>query len=115
MRVSANMSVAASAALLAAEPNANRFRLKVVDGALMIMPTARVAVNNLPKEELKARTCTRDARKNTLSVALNAPEIQDGVYVLIPGKFKWFTLQAWTNAALPPLGTLSARFSKKSG
>lgn len=115
MRVSANMSVAASKALLAVEPTANRFRLKVVDGTLMMMPTARKAVNNLPKEELKARALTRDARKNTLSVALNDSAIQDGVYVLVPGKFNWFSLTPWTNVTLPPLGTLTARFSKKSG
>jgi len=116
MRVSANMSVAASASILNVEPEATRVRVKMdAAGQLMMMPTSRVAVNNLPKEELAARKLTRDARKNTLSVALNSPDIAPGVYVLIPGKFKWFTATPWVSNTLPPLGTLAVRFSKKSG
>ena len=116
MRYSANISVAASQSILGAEPNATRVRLKIgQDGALMFMPTARVAVNNLPKEEFKARKLTRDARKNTLSVAVNVPDVAPGVYVLTPGKFKWFSMTPWVGEQLPPLGTLSVRLSKKSG
>lgn len=116
MRYSANMSVAASKAVIGAEPSANRVRIKIVNNALMMMPTARVAINNLPKEELKARKLTRDTRTNTLSVALNVNDVPAGVYVLTPQKFKWFMLSPWTgDTKLPPLGTLSVRLSKKTG
>lgn len=114
MRMSANMSVAASNAVLSVEPNATRVRVKTVDGKVMMMPTSRVLINNLPKEEV-ARKITRDTRKNTMTVAINTPEIAPGVYLLVPGKFKWFTCTPYVGTALPPLGSLSVRFSKKSG
>ena len=115
MRVSANMSVAASNALLGAEPNATRVRTKLsATGEVMIMPTSRVLINNLPQGET-ARRLTRDTRKGTATVALNTPDVTPGVYVLVPGKFRWFTCTPYVGTALPPLGTLSVRFSKKSG
>lgn len=115
MRVSSNFSKAASMLVLAAEPEATRCRLKMAaDGSVMFMPTSRKAINNLPKEELPARKLTRDQRKGTLSVALKAEGIKEGIYVITKGKFNWFSLTPYTGSAAP-LALPTVRFSKKSG
>ncbi len=116
MRVSTNFSKTASALVLASVPDATRCRLKMnVDGTVMLMPTSRKAVNNLPKEELAARKLTRDARKNTLSMALNVEGLNEGIYVVTPSKHNWFTMTPYTGTGGAPLGLATIRFSKKSG
>jgi len=115
MRVSSNFSKAASTLVLSTEPEATRVRLKMAaDGSIMFLPTSRKVVNNLPKEELPARKLTRDNRKNTLSVALKAEGIKEGIYVITKGRFNWFSLVPYTGAAAP-LALPTVRFSKKSG
>jgi hypothetical protein len=116
MRVSGNFSKTGSAMVLGAEPEATRCRLKMAeDGSVMLMPTSRMAVNNLPKEELKARRLTRDKRKNTLSLALNVEGISEGIYVLTPGKHRWFSMKPYEGVGGAPLGLATVMFSKKSG
>jgi hypothetical protein len=115
MRFSVNFSVTASKLVLGAEASATRVRLKKsTDGAIMFMPTARKAVNNLPETELKARKLTRDARKGTLTVALNTDGVEPGVYVLAPGKHNWFTLERFVGE-VRTLALPTVRISRKTG
>ena len=116
MRVSSNFSKTAAALVLASVPDATRVRLKIAtDGSVMFMPTARKAVNNLPKDELKARALTRDARKGTMSMALNVDGINEGIYVIAPTRHNWFAMTPYIGSASAPLGLATVRFSKKSG